>query len=36
MLIVQPILILAEHFGDTADREDVTDARHVKLPNPNC
>ena len=26
--LVQPLLILAEHFGDTADREDVADSGH--------
>lgn len=25
---VQPLLVLAEHFGDVGDREDVSDASH--------
>ena len=28
----QPRLILAEHFGDTGDREDDGDAGHFRLP----
>jgi hypothetical protein len=26
--LVQPLLILAEHIGDTADREDLADSGH--------
>jgi hypothetical protein len=28
--LVQPFLILAEHFGDTADREDVSYRSHCQ------